>query len=100
MQNTIVEAEKSISQQVETISRLASVASKYPYYKYNGTWTRDVQNTVSSTASRGWYGNWVLTSAVLCRTSMWMVRWFTEQRWSGTDWKTSDYRRSWTGLAR
>ena len=26
--------------------KLGEVASKYPYYKYNGLWTRDVQNAV------------------------------------------------------
>ncbi|MCJ1239467.1 hypothetical protein MMC14_007463 [Varicellaria rhodocarpa] len=56
MQSTIVEAEKSISQQAETISRLASVASKYPYYKYNGIWTRDVQNTCFAILLCGWLG--------------------------------------------
>ena len=34
--------------QVETIAQLAAIASKYPYYKYNNLWTRDVQNTVGA----------------------------------------------------
>ncbi|MCJ1298862.1 hypothetical protein MMC08_001653 [Hypocenomyce scalaris] len=46
--STIADAENSVSRQVETISKLADVASKYPYYKYNGMWTRDVQNAVSA----------------------------------------------------
>ncbi|MCJ1387084.1 hypothetical protein MMC17_010213 [Xylographa soralifera] len=41
LKSTISDAEKSIYQQVETIANLGHVASKYPYYKYNGTWTRD-----------------------------------------------------------
>ena len=48
VQSTISDAEKSIHQQIETIARLGHVASKYPYYRYNGIWTRDVQNAVST----------------------------------------------------
>lgn len=48
MESTVLDAEKSISQQVQTISKLADVASKYPYYKYNSMWTRDVQNAVGT----------------------------------------------------
>lgn len=33
--------------QKATIGQLAEVASKYPYYKYNNIWTRDIQNAVS-----------------------------------------------------
>lgn len=32
--------------QSETISKLGEVGSKYPYYKYNSLWTRDIQNAV------------------------------------------------------
>ena len=46
VQGVLSEAEKSILGQIETISKLAEVASKYPYYKYNSIWTRDVQNSV------------------------------------------------------
>ncbi|MCJ1398574.1 hypothetical protein MMC11_001774 [Xylographa trunciseda] len=56
LQNTISDAEKSIHQQVETIVNLGHVASKYPYYKYNGTWTRDVQNTCFGILLCGWLG--------------------------------------------
>ncbi|KAI9873384.1 MAG: hypothetical protein M1830_000474, partial [Pleopsidium flavum] len=48
VQNTIQDAEGSLSEQVETISKLAAVASRYPYYKYNGMWTRDIQNAVGT----------------------------------------------------
>lgn len=47
---TILDAEKSISQQIQTMSKLADVASKYPYYKYNSMWTKDVQNAVGTPA--------------------------------------------------
>lgn len=44
--NIIQDAERSLLEQVETISKLAAVASRYPYYKYNSMWTRDIQNAV------------------------------------------------------
>lgn len=40
-------AEASIQKEVETVQKLAEAASKYPYYKYNGMWTRQVQDVVS-----------------------------------------------------
>ena len=46
VQTTILASQKSISQQIETIGKLGEVASKYPYYKYNYLWTRDIQNAV------------------------------------------------------
>lgn len=42
----IASAEPVFAEQKVTIGQLAEVASKYPYYKYNGIWTRDVQNAV------------------------------------------------------
>ncbi|MCJ1287393.1 hypothetical protein MMC26_006742 [Xylographa opegraphella] len=54
--STISDAEKSIRQQIGTIARLGHVASKYPYYKYNGIWTRDVQNTCFCILLCGWLG--------------------------------------------
>jgi hypothetical protein len=46
VQSTVLDAQKSILKQIEIIRNLAEVASKYPYYKYNALWTRDIQNTV------------------------------------------------------
>jgi len=34
------------AEQKTTIGQLAEAASKYPYYKYNNIWTRDIQNAV------------------------------------------------------
>ncbi|MCJ1418458.1 hypothetical protein MMC32_004806 [Xylographa parallela] len=56
VQSTISDAEKSIHQQIETIARLGHVASKYPYYRYNGIWTRDVQNACFGILLCGWLG--------------------------------------------
>lgn len=40
------EASKEILTQKEEVSRLASVASKHPFYKYNSLWSRELQNLV------------------------------------------------------
>ncbi|MCJ1255209.1 hypothetical protein MMC24_003025 [Lignoscripta atroalba] len=56
IQSTIADAEASIAQQTETIVRLAEVASKHPYYKYNGIWTKDIQNACFTILLCGWLG--------------------------------------------
>jgi hypothetical protein len=38
----------AIEQQASTVQQLAEVASKHPFYKYNGMWQRDIQNLVRS----------------------------------------------------
>lgn len=40
-------AKISLATQVATLGQLAEKASGYPYYKYNGIWTRALQETVS-----------------------------------------------------
>lgn len=42
------EAADCIRAQRDEISRLVRVASQHPFYKYNGVWTRELQNLVSS----------------------------------------------------
>lgn len=39
-------ARSSIDEQIQTISELGAMVSKYPYYKYNHLWTRHTQETV------------------------------------------------------
>ena len=39
-------ARSSIDEQIQTISELSAMVSKYPYYKYNHLWTRHTQETV------------------------------------------------------
>jgi hypothetical protein len=39
-------AEASIRNEVQTIQQLSAVASKYPYYKFNYAWTRQMQDAV------------------------------------------------------
>lgn len=41
-------AQDSIKSEVESIQQLSGAASKYPYYKYNGMWSRHVQDAVSA----------------------------------------------------
>jgi hypothetical protein len=40
------DAAKQILAQKEDISRLAELANKHPFYKYNGVWSRELQNLV------------------------------------------------------
>ena len=47
VESTVSDAENSIAAQVSIVKELAEVASKHPYYKYNGLWTRDMQDLVS-----------------------------------------------------
>jgi hypothetical protein len=34
--------------QKQEVARLKTVADKHPFYKYNGLWTRELQNLVRS----------------------------------------------------
>jgi len=49
-------AEVAIKEEVQSIKSLSDVASNSPYYKYNGLWTRDVQNVIFSILLCGWLG--------------------------------------------
>ncbi|KAK6007667.1 hypothetical protein QM012_004481 [Aureobasidium pullulans] len=49
-------AQESISKEVESIAKLSDAASKYPYYKYNGMWTRHVQDASFSILLCGYLG--------------------------------------------
>ncbi|KKA19150.1 Recombination hotspot-binding protein (Translin) [Rasamsonia emersonii CBS 393.64] len=50
------EAAEQIRSQKEDVSRLAYVASHHPFYKYNGVWTRELQNLVFSIELCAWLG--------------------------------------------
>jgi len=56
LQPVLEAAEAAIREEVESIGNLARVASNSPYYKYNGIWTRDVQNVVFAILLCGWLG--------------------------------------------
>jgi hypothetical protein len=48
------DASKEILAQKEDVARLATVASKHPFYKYNSLWSRELQNLVSRRAVFFW----------------------------------------------
>ena len=48
MQPVLEDVTKEILAQKEEVLRLKSVADKHPFYKYNGVWSRDLQNLVSA----------------------------------------------------
>ncbi|OJJ51700.1 hypothetical protein ASPZODRAFT_451963 [Penicilliopsis zonata CBS 506.65] len=50
------EATKEILGQKEEVLRLKAVADKHPFYKYNGLWTRELQNLVFSIELCAWLG--------------------------------------------
>ncbi|KAL1964145.1 hypothetical protein VTN77DRAFT_7233 [Rasamsonia byssochlamydoides] len=50
------EAGEQIRSQKEDVSRLAFVASHHPFYKYNGVWSRELQNLVFSIELCAWLG--------------------------------------------
>lgn len=56
LQNILQAAEEVIVEEIASIGKLAEITSKSPYYKYNGMWTRDVQNVVFSILFCGWLG--------------------------------------------
>ncbi|PGH02881.1 hypothetical protein AJ80_08779 [Polytolypa hystricis UAMH7299] len=50
------DATKEIRAQKEDVNRLVAVASKHPFYKYNHSWTRELQNLVFSIQLCSWLG--------------------------------------------
>ncbi|KKK14551.1 hypothetical protein P175DRAFT_0435899 [Aspergillus ochraceoroseus IBT 24754] len=52
----LADATEEILAQREEVSRLKAVADKHPFYKYNGLWTRELQNLVSSIELCAWLG--------------------------------------------
>ncbi|KAL4969609.1 translin [Aspergillus stella-maris] len=50
------DATQEILSQKEEITRLKAVADKHPFYKYNGVWSRDLQNLVASIELTAWLG--------------------------------------------
>ncbi|EWC46623.1 hypothetical protein DRE_04110 [Drechslerella stenobrocha 248] len=52
----LASAQPSFDQQREILKELATVASKYPYYKYNGLWTREIQTASYGIVLAGWLG--------------------------------------------
>lgn len=55
-------AAEAVAAQEQTVRELAEVASRYPFYKWNGIWQRDVQNLISSMQLVQWLGGGKLVS--------------------------------------
>ena len=51
MKPILDDATKEIIAQKQEVTRLKSVADQHPFYKYNGLWTRELQNLVSHDSS-------------------------------------------------
>ncbi|KAJ5384622.1 Translin C-terminal [Penicillium concentricum] len=47
---------KEILAQKQEVARLKAVADQHPFYKYNGLWTRELQNLVASIELCAWLG--------------------------------------------
>ena len=52
----------ALEEQRKTISTLKEAASKYPFYKYNGMWQRDIQNLISNLQLWQWLQSGKLVS--------------------------------------
>ncbi|KAK6329685.1 hypothetical protein TWF696_003555 [Orbilia brochopaga] len=52
----LASAKPSFDQQREILKELGTVASKYPYYKYNGLWSKEIQNASYGIVLAGWLG--------------------------------------------
>ncbi|EYE94232.1 translin [Aspergillus ruber CBS 135680] len=49
-------ATKEIIAQKKEVTRLKAVADQHPFYKYNGLWTRELQNLVTAIELCAWLG--------------------------------------------
>ncbi|KAK6513314.1 hypothetical protein TWF281_004951 [Arthrobotrys megalospora] len=52
----LASAQPSFEKQRGILKELEGVASKYPYYKYNGLWTREIQAASYGIVLAGWLG--------------------------------------------
>lgn len=51
MPAVVTAAQESIAKEVAAIRTLAETAGKYPYYRFNYSWTRTVQDAVSPSST-------------------------------------------------
>lgn len=52
--NVLAPCYDALSEQIKTVKELASSASKYPFYKWNSIWQRDIQAVISSLQLCDW----------------------------------------------
>ncbi|KAK0664138.1 Translin-1 [Lasiodiplodia hormozganensis] len=55
----VTAAESAIRLEIEAVQKLAEAASKHPYYKFNGIWSRQVQDTIFTILYCGYLGGFV-----------------------------------------
>lgn len=53
-EQVLSQTEHTLRLQFSTLQALATSASKYPYYKWNSLWSRDLQNLISSMQIHEW----------------------------------------------
>ncbi|KAJ5887896.1 hypothetical protein N7495_007937 [Penicillium taxi] len=56
LKSLLEDATVEILAQKQEVARLKAVADKHPFYKYNGLWTRELQNLVASIELCAWLG--------------------------------------------
>ena len=56
MPTVLTAARESINKEIASIQTLSATASKYPYYKYSHSWTREMQGIVFSILLCGYLG--------------------------------------------
>ncbi|EED14404.1 recombination hotspot-binding protein (Translin), putative [Talaromyces stipitatus ATCC 10500] len=56
LKSVLDDAATQILAQKEDVSRLAEIANKHPFYKYNGVWSRELQNLVYYIELCAWLG--------------------------------------------
>lgn len=61
-QEVLQPATRAIEEQKNSVITLNNAASKYPFYKYNGMWQRDIQNLISSIQLLHWLSEGRLVS--------------------------------------
>ncbi|GME43972.1 Recombination hotspot-binding protein [Neofusicoccum parvum] len=54
--DVVTSAEAAIRYEIDAVQKLAEAASKHPYYKFNGIWSRQVQDTVFTILYCGYLG--------------------------------------------
>jgi hypothetical protein len=70
VKSVLDDAATQILAQKEDVSRLAEIANKHPFYKYNGVWSRELQNLVQplspepmSYLANNWLGRYTTSSS-------------------------------------
>ncbi|KAK5748138.1 Translin-1 [Elasticomyces elasticus] len=56
VQAVVSSAQSNLDQEIQTIHKLSETASKQPYYKFNYSWSRQIQDACSSILFCGWLG--------------------------------------------